>query len=130
MCDAFIPLVQEQGRIVNVASVASHLNGYSQDVVAQFKEAAKSTNKLDQVYSKFATVASQDKAKDAGFKDSAYCVSKAFVVALTKALASEHPNIFINACCPGWVNSDMGTLVGSSPPKSLGKSGARSTPVI
>lgn len=39
----------------------------------------------------------------------AYNVSKAFTVAITKALAKENEGkCFINACCPGWVNTDMG----------------------
>lgn len=34
--------------------------------------------------------------------------------------ARDNPGLIINACCPGWVNTDMGNLVGSrTPPKSV-----------
>ena len=47
-----------------------------------------------------------------------YQVSKACVNALTKVLAKEHPDVQINCCCPGWVDSDMGRILGK-PSKSL-----------
>lgn len=50
----------------------------------------------------------------------AYNVSKACVNALTAVLARENPRVFINACCPGWVSTDMGKLVGK-PPKTAGE---------
>lgn len=37
--------------------------------------------------------------------------------AFTAVLAREHAKVTINACCPGWVQTDMGRLVGK-PPKS------------
>lgn len=38
---------------------------------------------------------------------------------MTAVLAREHPGLTINACCPGWVDTDMGNLLGR-PPKTLG----------
>lgn len=44
-----------------------------------------------------------------------YGVSKAGVNAFTDALASQYPNLLVNAVCPGWVRTEMG---GSGAPRS------------
>ena len=109
MCDHFIPLVKKGGRIVNVASVAGHLNGYSLDAKKRIQEAASSTSALKNLVSEYevrywpirlvadpqSLVAKKQEA-EAGFKKDAYCVSKAFVVALTKGLAAENSGLQIN----------------------------------
>ena len=51
---------------------------------------------------------------------SSYSVSKACENALTAVLARENPGLTINACCPGWVSTDMGKMVGSQPSKAPG----------
>jgi len=48
----------------------------------------------------------------------AYKVSKSAQNAFTAVLARENPNVAINACCPGWVSTDMGKMIGGQPPKS------------
>lgn len=45
-----------------------------------------------------------------------YGVSKAGVNAFTSALASQHPGLFVNAVCPGWVQTEMG---GDDAPRSV-----------
>ncbi|WP_231184386.1 SDR family NAD(P)-dependent oxidoreductase [Haladaptatus sp. DYF46] len=47
-----------------------------------------------------------------------YGVSKAGVNAFTDALATQYPNLVVNAVCPGWVRTDMG---GSGAPRSVEK---------
>ncbi|KAL8995852.1 MAG: hypothetical protein Q9169_004504 [Polycauliona sp. 2 TL-2023] len=54
-----------------------------------------------------------------GWKSQAYGVSKAATNAMTAVLARENPGLTINACCPGWVDTDMGNLMGR-PPKTPG----------
>ena len=44
----------------------------------------------------------------------AYSVSKALLNALTIDLAKEHPDVYINACCPGWIDTEMRLKVGKS----------------
>ena len=34
---------------------------------------------------------------------------------MTRILAKENPGLIINACCPGWVKTDMGLLIGRAP---------------
>jgi carbonyl reductase 1 len=52
-----------------------------------------------------------------GDKGQGYSVSKACVNAITAILARENPGLIINACCPGWVDTDMGGIMGKPPKK-------------
>ena len=102
MCEAFLPLVKSQGRIVNIASVAAHLNGYGKAAESKVRDSAASLDKVDALLSEYEGLLKEGKEPDAGFKKSPYCISKAFVLAYTKALAAANNDKFINACCPGW----------------------------
>jgi NAD(P)-dependent dehydrogenase (short-subunit alcohol dehydrogenase family) len=53
MCDAFIPLVKKGGRVVNVASVGGHLNGYSAEAKKKIQDAAVSTSALMNLVSEY-----------------------------------------------------------------------------
>lgn len=64
-----------------------------------------------------AVSAGQESARGFGKSGQGYSVSKSCVNALTAVLARENEGLVINACCPGWVATDMGSLVGN-PPKS------------
>lgn len=64
---------------------------------------------------------STENASGFGPPQRSYSVSKSLVNALTALLARQNPNLAINCCCPGWIATDMGRLVGSgnlSPPKT------------
>ena len=45
----------------------------------------------------------------------AYAFSKTCVNAMTRVLAKDNPALLINSCCPGWVKTDMGLLIGRAP---------------
>lgn len=47
---------------------------------------------------------------------SCYGFSKLAVIALTKILARKYPSILINACCPGYCDTDMSSHMGPRPP--------------
>jgi NAD(P)-dependent dehydrogenase (short-subunit alcohol dehydrogenase family) len=53
MCDNFIPLVKKGGRIVNVASVGGHLNGYSAEAKKRIQSGASSTSALKDLVSEY-----------------------------------------------------------------------------
>ena len=53
-----------------------------------------------------------------GWAPSAYYVSKACINAMTAIFARQNPDLLISACCPGWVETEMGRQVGNSPPKT------------
>ena len=63
-----------------------------------------------------------------GWARKTYFVSKALETAMTIALARENPGFYINACCPGWVNTDLGNQAGAAP-KTVGKQKSYSTPI-
>ena len=55
-----------------------------------------------------------------GWPSRAYGVSKASTNSLTAVLARMNPGVSINSCCPGWVSTDMGRMVGPHPAKAPG----------
>ena len=67
--------------------------------------------------------------KQDGWPSSAYMVSKAGVTGFTKVMAQEEVNRggrrLINACCPGWVETDMTKGRGNKSPDEGAK-----TPVL
>ena len=49
MCQAFIPLLSQDGRIVNLSSVASGLQIYSKDVQARFRDSNMTLEDVEQL---------------------------------------------------------------------------------
>lgn len=113
-------------RIVNVSSTACQLNNYSPSIADKF-HAVNNISDINALASQYidAVQAGGDAQKQAGLGSppKSYQVSKALINALTVVLAKENPDVMINCCCPGWVDTDMGHQVGR-PPKTL-EEGAR-----
>lgn len=109
----FLPLLRPEGRLVNVCSMAGTLNKYSDSTRASFLEAASSTDVAAStaLMDTFTTAVSEGREKEAGFPSAAYAVSKAGEIAMTKIIALEEQKRggkrLINACCPGYVKTDM-----------------------
>lgn len=130
MCEMFL----EQGgmaknkdaRIVNVSSTACQLSNYAPAVQEQFR-AVKSLSDVDKLADSYlsAVQGGNSAQQKAGWGSGAksYQVSKALINALTVVLAEQNPDVLINCCCPGWVDTDMGHQIGR-PPKKL-EEGAR-----
>ncbi|PWZ01922.1 NAD(P)-binding protein [Testicularia cyperi] len=102
--------VREGGRIVNVASLSGVLKGYSPEITQRFKSASSESD-ADQLMQDFQTAVADNTWKEKGWKGAAYATSKAGLIAYTKALAKDYQsqgkNVTVNACCPGYVNTDM-----------------------
>jgi len=108
----FLPLLKDGGRMVNVSSAAGRLNKYSEEIRNAFLQAAKTdVPAVTSLMEKFKTAVKEGKEKEAGFPSAAYAVSKAGETAFTKAIAMEEAKrgrgVLVNACCPGYVNTDM-----------------------
>jgi len=107
---AFLPLLKPTGRLVNVASMSGKLNKYSEEVRNRFL-ASKTEDDVTSIMQDFATAVENGKEKEAGFPSAAYAVSKAGLIGGTKALAraqkEKGSGVLVNACCPGYVNTDM-----------------------
>jgi NAD(P)-dependent dehydrogenase (short-subunit alcohol dehydrogenase family) len=130
VCSACIPLLdQEQGRIVNVTSAAGP------SFVA----------KCDAQHQKFFTNANIEWPELAAFIDkciamdgdsaafaaeglgdgSAYGLSKACANSYTLLLARTHPNLHVNACTPGFIETDMTRGFATSRGKTPAEMGMR-----
>jgi len=124
MCQAFIPILSKDGRIVNVSSIGSSLGQYSSEVAARFRSAHKqmTLEQLEAFAKEYEKACKENTTEKLGFcpPNKPYSFSKASMNALTAILARENPGLTINCCCPGWVDTEMGHQVGH-PPKKPGK---------
>lgn len=107
--------MRQNGRIVNVASMLGKLNKYSPEITSAFRQAAvsQSPTSTDYLMGQYQEAVDRGKAEEEGWPTSAYSVSKAGVIGATmflgKQLQRMHPErqLGINACCPGYVSTDM-----------------------
>ncbi|KAF1925422.1 carbonyl reductase [Didymella exigua CBS 183.55] len=115
----FFPLLNPTGRIVNVASSSGALSKYSDAVRERFL-AANTEDDVTAIMHDFASAVEQGKEKEAGFPSAAYATSKAGCIGGTKALARAERERgrkrLVNACCPGYVNTDMSKGNGTKTP--------------
>ena len=107
-----LPLIRKGGRLVNVSSAAGKLNKYSDEIRNAFLQASKTdVSAVTAVMEKFQSAVDEGREKETGFPSAAYAVSKAGETAFTKAIAAAEQkkgsDVLINACCPGFVNTDM-----------------------
>ncbi len=128
MCEAFLPLLDpERGRIVNVTSAAgpSFVATCSPERQRFFLDAQTSWPRL-RAFIDECLATGDDKAAFAakGLGDgSPYGLSKAISNTYTMLLAREHPRLRINACTPGFIETDMTRHYAESegkPPAELG----------
>jgi len=129
MCNAFLPIIPPKGRVVNVSSVACHLKNFSsQSLVSAITSPQLDIPKLTTMIESYLTLLRTGiDPSTHGWPNNCYSVTKAAVTALTAILARQYPDKLINSCCPGWVDTDMGSKAsgaGTRPPKSVDE-GAR-----
>lgn len=110
-------LMPSGSRIVNLSSAfGSNLSPYSPEVQRRFRSSREDMtfDQLEELARQFEKAAEEGKEKEKGFggRMRSYGFSKACVNAATAILAREHPDLVINCCCPGWVSTDMGNVVG------------------
>lgn len=111
VCDAFLPLLQSGGRIVNVSSASGpkFVSECAPQRQAFFTDPTISWEELQQLVDDVL-----DHAGDAGYfrslglgEPNAYGLSKACVSLYTMQLARQHPHLCINACTPGYIETDL-----------------------
>jgi carbonyl reductase 1 len=122
MCREFLrqPALRPGARIVNMTSGLNALSTYGANVQQSFRAVSRVTD-IDALAQSY--LAAQRAGPEAVVRaewqpNSSYKVSKALINTLTVVLSREHPNVLINCCCPGWVNTDMGNLAPGKPPKT------------
>ncbi|XP_061090974.1 carbonyl reductase [NADPH] 1 isoform X2 [Conger conger] len=104
-----------KGRVVNVSSVMSSfaLKNCSSELQARFRSDDITEEELVMLMEKFVQEAQKGEHTQKGWPNTAYGVSKLGLTVLSRIearrLRKERPRdqILLNACCPGWVRTDM-----------------------
>ncbi|XP_032535312.1 carbonyl reductase [NADPH] 1-like [Chiroxiphia lanceolata] len=115
VCTELLPLMKPYGRVVNVSSTVScsALGRCSQELQQKFRSDTITEEELVQLMNKFVEDTKKGVHDKEGWPNTAYGVSKIGVTVLSRIQArllnqnrkGEH--ILLNACCPGWVRTDM-----------------------
>ncbi|XP_036983097.2 carbonyl reductase [NADPH] 1 [Artibeus jamaicensis] len=115
VCTELLPLMKPQGRVVNVSSTVSlrALKNCSPELQQKFRSDTISEEELVRLMNKFVEDTKEGVHEKEGWPSTAYGVSKIGVTVLSRIHArklSEHrggDKILLNACCPGWVRTDL-----------------------
>ena len=126
VCHQLFPLLRPSARVVHVASQSGLLRRIKNvELESKLSSATLAEDELVQLahsYIKEVVEAGEGGKPKNWPHDSAYSVSKALMIALAKVqardLASQRPGdkICINACCPGYVATDMSSHKGPLTP--------------
>ncbi|KAF2096656.1 carbonyl reductase [Rhizodiscina lignyota] len=110
MTERFLPMLKQGGRLVNVSSIAGVLKKYSESREKEFR-AANSVPEMTRIMERFIKGVEAGTHEQDGFPSAAYAVSKAGLTGVTQIIGREEATkgrgVLVNACCPGWVNTDM-----------------------
>ena len=112
--EAFLPLLNASGRIVNVGSGAGPMYVKALGDCAAAREIMNPTS--------WEQIEEHVKANLGGPADSmsGYGLSKAGLAAYTMILAKQHPNLTINCCSPGFILTGMTQSYGATKPPEEG----------
>ncbi|KAL1617844.1 hypothetical protein SLS54_007626 [Diplodia seriata] len=123
---ALLPLLApaRTSRLINIASIAGSLSKYPSALASRFRSAATYSpsspappaSAATALMTEFTAAVADGSHEQLGFPSAAYAVSKAGLIAATKAVAAWEEDEArkegremrgVQACCPGWVNTDM-----------------------
>lgn len=119
--EALLPLLKASAispefrpRVVNVASLAGHLSILrSEEIKKEFTDRSLTVTQLSALMNRFIQDAEAKKVDEIGWPKSNYGTSKLGVIAYTKVLARDHPDLLVNCCCPGRCQTDMSSNRGT-----------------
>jgi carbonyl reductase 1 len=117
---ALFPLLRSHARVANVSSFVSlmSLNKCSAELQQKLR-AIRTEAELNQYMTKFVEDAKKGVHKEQGWADTAYGTSKIGVTLLSAIQQREldadttRSDIVVNACCPGYVDTDMSSHKGT-----------------
>ncbi|XP_074229654.1 carbonyl reductase [NADPH] 1-like [Camelus bactrianus] len=124
VCMEFLPLIKPQGRVVNVSSRKSFvaLEDCSPELQEKFRRDAITEDELVGLMNKSVEDTKNGVHRKEGWPDTAYGVTKTGVTVLSQIHAGKlneqrrGDKILLNACCPGWVRTDV---AGPEAPRTL-----------
>ncbi|XP_005998522.1 carbonyl reductase [NADPH] 1 [Latimeria chalumnae] len=125
VCTEFLPIIKPLGRVVNVSSMdgVSALHSCSRDLQVKFRSSTITEEELVKLMETFVEDAKKGVHRDQGWPGTAYSVSKLGMTVLSRIhariLSQERPadGILLNACCPGWVKTDMTSAMAPKTPE-------------
>ena len=128
VCDAFLPLLNPSiGRVVNVTSASGplYLAGSSNETKKLLTNPEVSWTEIENFMSECLKLESE-RTTDWGGDWSAYGISKACTNAYSIYLAKKNPNLTINACTPGFIETDLTRPMAESNGKTPAEMGMKS----
>jgi len=128
VCDAFLPLLNPSiGRVVNVTSASGplYLAGTSNETKKILTNPDVSWTEIEKFMSECLKLESE-RTTDWGGDWSAYGISKACTNAYSIYLAKKNPNLTINACTPGFIETDLTRPMAESNGKTPAEMGMKS----
>ncbi len=128
VCDAFLPLLNASiGRVVNVTSASGplYLAGSSNETKKLLTNPEVSWTEIEKFMSECLKLESE-RTTDWGGDWSAYGISKACTNAYSIYLAKKNPNLTINACTPGFIETDLTRPMAESNGKTPAEMGMKS----
>ncbi|CAF1404648.1 unnamed protein product [Adineta ricciae] len=124
-----IPLLHENGRVINVASTVGSMGLYicSKELQKRYTSSTLTIEELDHLVEDFLSAFESHNLEHMGYPSElpfkAYSVSKAALIALTRIEAREYShkkNISIYAVCPGFCATDLNNNAAGARSASLG----------
>ena len=128
VCDAFLHLLNPSiGRVVNVTSASGplYLAGSSNETKKLLTNPEVSWTEIEKFMSECLKLESE-RTTDWGGDWSAYGISKACTNAYSIYLAKKNPNLTINACTPGFIETDLTRPMAESNGKTPAEMGMKS----
>ena len=128
VCDAFLPLLNPSiGRVVNVTSASGplYLAGSSNETKKLLTNSDVSWTEIEKFMSDCLKLESE-RTTDWGGDWPAYGISKACTNAYSIYLAKNNPNLTINACTPGFIETDLTRPMAESNGKTPAEMGMKS----
>eukprot|EP00884_Botryococcus_braunii_P017099 jgi/Botrbrau1/4072/Bobra.152_3s0027.1 len=118
VCEALLPYIADGGRIVNVCSRAGKLSIVKAEGLRSRFEQARSADDVSSLAREFVDDIKGNRHQDKGWPATMYGVSKLCEATYTRILAADvsSRNISVNACCPGYVKTDMSSGRGIKDP--------------